>query len=77
MIELSTRKIEISGITASPNEAWMMQIGRNVTDPLNGFLAEKRLLILGRVGNWRGDPQVGGVAVADGFRRLPVPQFRP
>jgi transposase InsO family protein len=48
MIELSTRKIEIAGITASPNEAWMMQIGRNVTDPLDGFLAEKKLLILDR-----------------------------
>ena len=48
VIELSTRKIEIAGITASPDEAWMIQIGRNVTDPLDGFLAEKKLLILDR-----------------------------
>ncbi len=77
VIELATRRIEIAGITANPNEAWMMQIGRNVTDPVEGFLADKKLLILGRVGNWRGDPQAGGVTVADGFRQLPVPQSRP
>ncbi len=36
------------GITPGPSEAWMMQVGRNLTDPLDGFLAEKRLLILDR-----------------------------
>jgi putative transposase len=45
---LETRKIEIAGITTGPNEAWMMQIGRNVTDPMDGFLAEKKYLILDR-----------------------------
>ena len=48
MIELATRKIEIAGITPSPGEPWMMQIGRNLTDPLDGFLAEKRFIILDR-----------------------------
>jgi transposase InsO family protein len=48
VIELATRRVEIVGITPSPNEAWMMQIGRNLTDPINGFLAEKELLILDR-----------------------------
>jgi hypothetical protein len=77
VIELESRKIEIAGITPGPNEAWMMQIGRNLTDPIDGFLTGKEHLILGRVGNWRGDPQAGGVTVADGFRQLPVPQSRP
>jgi hypothetical protein len=77
VIELATRRIEIAGIAPNPGEAWMMQIGRNLTDPIDGALADKRFLILGRVGNWRGDPQAGGVAVADGFRHLPVPQSRP
>ena len=54
-----------------------MQIGRNLTDPFDGFLVDKKFVILGRVGNWRGDPQAGGKAVADGFRQLPVPQSRP
>jgi putative transposase len=31
-IELSTRKVEIAGITTGPNGLWMSQIGRNLTD---------------------------------------------
>ena len=48
VIELATRHIDIAGITPSPSESWMMQIGRNLTDPLDGSLAEKRFLILDR-----------------------------
>jgi len=48
VIELATRRIEIAGITPGPSEAWMMQIGRNLTDPVGGFLAEKTLVILDR-----------------------------
>ena len=48
VIELATRRVEIAGITPSPAEPWMMQIGRHLTDPLDGSLAEKRFLILDR-----------------------------
>jgi transposase InsO family protein len=48
VIELATRRIEIAGITSNPNDAWMMQIGRNLTDPVDGFLAKKEFLILDR-----------------------------
>ncbi len=48
VIELATRRVEIAGITPSPGETWMMQIGRNLTDPLDGSLADKRFLILDR-----------------------------
>ncbi len=48
VIELSTRRIQIAGITPGPSEAWMMQVGRNLTDPVDGFLADKRLLIIDR-----------------------------
>ena len=48
VIELASRRIEIAGITPSPNEAWMMQIGRNLTDSFDGALAEKRFLIVDR-----------------------------
>ncbi len=48
VIELETRRIEIVGITPDPNERWMMQIGRHLTDPCDGFLAAKKLLILDR-----------------------------
>ena len=48
VIELATRRVDIAGITPSPAEPWMMQIGRNLTDPFDGSLAEKRFLILDR-----------------------------
>ena len=46
--ELATRRVDIAGITPGPSEPWMMQIGRNLTDPLGGSLTDKRFLILDR-----------------------------
>jgi transposase InsO family protein len=59
VIELSTRKIEIAGITRNPTGAWMMQVGRNLTDEVDGFLRDKRYLILDN------DP-----LFTDGFEKL-------
>ena len=44
-IELSTRKVEIAGIAADANGLWMSQIGRNLTDAVDGILNGKRYLI--------------------------------
>jgi hypothetical protein len=41
-LELSTRKLEIAGVA---NGLWMTQIGRNVTDAVDGILNGKRYLI--------------------------------
>jgi transposase InsO family protein len=43
--ELSTRRVEIAGITPHPNEAFMMPCARQLTDPFDGFLLDKRYLI--------------------------------
>lgn len=53
VIELETRKIEIAGITPGPDDIWISQIGR-ITDPIDGFLAEKRYLILDRDSKYSG-----------------------
>jgi putative transposase len=45
LIELSTRKVELGGIAPAANGLWMSQIGRNLTDPVDGILAGKRYLI--------------------------------
>ena len=37
-----------AGITPRPDSTFMMQVGRNLTDPLDGFVRGKRLLILDR-----------------------------
>jgi putative transposase len=44
-MEVSTRKVQIAGITAMANGLWMSQIGRNLTDGIDGFLTGKRYLI--------------------------------
>jgi len=44
-IELATRKVEIGGIATVANGLWMSQIGRNVTDTVDGILGGKRYLI--------------------------------
>ena len=58
-MELSSRRVHIAGISECPYGAWMKQIGRNLTDPLDGFLDGIRYIILDR------DP-----LYTDGFRGL-------
>ena len=48
VIDLSTRRVEIAGIVPNPNGEWMKQIGRNLTDAMDGFLHCKRYLIFDR-----------------------------
>lgn len=44
-IDLSTRRVEIAGIASRANGLWMSQIGRNVTDAVDGILTGKRYLM--------------------------------
>jgi putative transposase len=55
VISLSDRVVHIAGITARPDEAWMLQVGRNLIDTDSGALALKRYLIVdrARAGPWR------------------------
>jgi putative transposase len=48
VIELKTRRVEIAGIVQQPHGQWMMQVGRNLLDAVDGFLLRKRYLILDR-----------------------------
>src|SRR5262249_36557706 len=41
---LSTRRVEIGGISSSADGLWMAQIGRNLTDAVDGFLCGKKYL---------------------------------
>ena len=47
-IDISSRAVNIAGITAHPDSRWMTQMARNVTDLKEGFLRGKRYLILDR-----------------------------
>ena len=45
VIDLSTRRVHIAGITSQPHGDWMKQIARNLTDAFDGFLLDMRYLI--------------------------------
>ena len=47
-IELATRSVYVTEITTNPNELFMRQIARNLTDVVDGFLLDKRYLIRNR-----------------------------
>ena len=44
-IHLESRRVDIAGITAHPNEPWMQQIARNVTMDGCGILGTCRYLL--------------------------------
>src|SRR6266403_273954 len=48
VISLVDRVVQIAGITTRPDESWMLQIARNVTDSPAGALHSKRYLIIDR-----------------------------
>jgi putative transposase len=48
VMSLADRIVTIAGITTRPDETWMLQIARNVTDPLTGAMRGKCYLIVDR-----------------------------
>ncbi|MEZ5988363.1 MAG: integrase core domain-containing protein [Planctomycetota bacterium] len=52
VIDLRTRAVEILGVTRNPDEGFLAQVARNLTDPIDGFLRDKRFLILDRDGKF-------------------------
>jgi putative transposase len=52
VIELKTRRVEFAGCTTNPDERWMTQIARNLTDSCDGFLMGKRFVLIDRDGKF-------------------------
>ena len=48
VIDHLTRAVEIAGVTTNLGADFMAQVARNLTDPFDGFLRDKRHLILDR-----------------------------
>ena len=44
-IELKSRAVHIAGMRIDPDGAWMMQMARNLLDPVDGFLRNATHLI--------------------------------
>jgi transposase InsO family protein len=47
-MELATRRVHFAGSTANPEEAWMKQVARNLTDAEDGFLNGKCYILMDR-----------------------------
>ena len=48
VIDLKSRRVEITGFVQQANGEWMKQVARNLTDAFAGFLTEARYLIHNR-----------------------------
>ena len=47
-MNLATRRVHFAGLTVHPDEEWLLQVARNVTDADVGFLCGKRYLLMDR-----------------------------
>jgi putative transposase len=47
-MELATRRVHFAGLTANPDEGWMLQVARNLNDAEAGFLCGKKYLLMDR-----------------------------
>jgi transposase InsO family protein len=70
-IHLDSRKVHIAGVTPQPNEAWMIQMARNVTMEEWGCLSPGRYLIHDRDGKY--GPAFQQLIDAAGVPRVPLP----
>jgi putative transposase len=52
VIDLRSRRVHIVGSTPNPDAAFMAQAARRLTDAVDGFLVDHRVLICDRDGKW-------------------------
>jgi putative transposase len=74
-LHLGSRKVQVAGVTPHPNEAWMMQVARNVTMEEWGFLSPGQYLIHDRDGKYC--PAFQHIIDAAGVTRVPLPPRSP
>jgi putative transposase len=75
VIEHSTRRVHLAGITANPDGAWTTQAARNVLMDLGQRAASARFLIRDRAGQFTGS--FDAVFTAEGIRILASPPKAP
>src|SRR5438445_8664794 len=74
-LHLGSRQVHIAGMTPHPNEAWMMQVARNVTMEAWGFLSPGQYLIHDRDGKFCAAFQQ--IIDDAGVERVPLPPRSP
>ena len=74
-IDIASRSVHIAGITPHPDNSWMTQIARNITDVGGGFLRGKRYLILDR--DTKYSDAFRSVLVREGIQVIRLPPRSP
>jgi hypothetical protein len=74
-IHLGSRQVHLAGVTPHPDEAWMVQVARNVTREAWGFLSPGHSLIHDRDGKYC--PAFQQIIDAAGVKRVPLPARSP
>jgi transposase InsO family protein len=75
VMELTSRRVQIAGITPHPTAAFMQQCARQLTDPCEGFLLGKRYLIHDR--DTKFTPAFDGLLQASGVEPILLPPRSP
>jgi transposase InsO family protein len=75
VIELSTRRVQIAGMTPNPDGRFMAQIARNLTDAEGGFLKGKRMLLRDRDGKYTNE--FDSILDGAGVKAKPLPSRSP
>ena len=74
-IDIANRAVKIAGITPHPDNRWITQIARNLTDLNDGFLRGKRYLILDR--DTKYSDAFRSVLVREGIQVIRLPPRSP
>ena len=75
VMEVATRRVHFAGCTPNPDDLWMMQIARNLTDAEDGFLWGKRYVLLDRDGKF--SPAFQGILKSVDVNPVPLPARSP
>lgn len=75
VMEQATRRIHFAGCTPNPDEAWMMQIARNLTDVEGGFLKGNRYVFMDRDGRF--SPAFQAILKTEGVEAAILPAKSP
>ena len=75
VMELKTRRVHFAGCTPHPQETWMKQIARNLTDPFDGFLLGKQYVLMDRDGKFC--PAFKNILKQEGAEPLLLPPRSP
>jgi transposase InsO family protein len=74
-MELKTRRVHLAACTTTLGDAFMKQMAKNLTDPFDGFLTDKKYVLMDRDSNF--SAAFRGVLKDSGVRPLRLPPKTP